>query len=293
MPPTQEEINEGARQIIQTIQSGKPFFIGRNGSTELESLYHYTQRGGLMMYLDLRLIRRLERVSGIWPAEQETFCKWVKDYVESLSSIQGLSAGWYPPMVEYEQILLKNTCPTAFQMPLRSLEPYYVEPELRWTKHLSGTRIAIVSSFTETIQAQLAKGMKAIWPSNPMFSEDVEWIPIRTYYPPEISGGGETAWPAHIGEWKEAVDYIVEEVVKSGATIAFIGCGALAMSIGARLYKRGVSAILMGGAIQVLFGIKGSRWETHSIISTFWNDEWVYPMERPPGAHKIERGCYW
>lgn len=295
MPPTQEEINMGAEQIIRTMKSGKPFFIGRNGSTELESLYHYAQRKGLFIYLDLGIIRRLERVSGIWPATHEAFREWAEDYTSSLSLMQGLSTGWYIPMVEFEKTLLNKVCPEAFQMPLRSLEPYYVEPELRWTKHLSGARVAVVSSFAETIQKQLGKGMKAIWPSDSMFSEDVEWIPIRTYFPPEISGGDETAWPAHIGGWKEAVDYVVEEVVKSGATMALIGCGALAVSIGARLYKRGISAILMGGAIQVLFGIKGTRWATHSVISTFWNDEWVYPdvSETPSGAHKIERGCYW
>jgi hypothetical protein len=67
------------------------------------------------------------------------------------------------------------------------------------------------------------------------------------------------------------------------------------MLIGAELKKQGVIAIVMGGATQVLFGIKGQRWASHSVISTFWNEAWVYPKgtETPGGASLIEGGCYW
>jgi hypothetical protein len=51
----------------------------------------------------------------------------------------------------------------------------------------------------------------------------------------------------------------------------------------------------MGGAIQVLFGIRGNRWSSHPVISRFWNEAWVYPsLEETPGsAESVERGCYW
>ena len=67
------------------------------------------------------------------------------------------------------------------------------------------------------------------------------------------------------------------------------------MPIAKMLKDRGVIAIVMGGAIQILFGIKGKRWESHSIISTFWNDEWVWPSasETPMAAKGVEGGCYW
>jgi hypothetical protein len=52
---------------------------------------------------------------------------------------------------------------------------------------------------------------------------------------------------------------------------------------------------VLGGATQVLFGIKGKRWETHDVISKFWTDAWVWPSleETPGGAGDIEGGCYW
>ena len=67
------------------------------------------------------------------------------------------------------------------------------------------------------------------------------------------------------------------------------------MLIGSELKQRGVIAIVLGGATQVLFGIKGMRWATHSVISEFWNEAWVWPKqsETPLGASSIEGACYW
>jgi hypothetical protein len=79
------------------------------------------------------------------------------------------------------------------------------------------------------------------------------------------------------------------------AEIVLIGCGGLGAIIGHELRMRGKICIVMGGAIQVLFGIKGRRWQSHSIISSFWNDAWVWPRleDTPRGAEEIEGGCYW
>ena len=55
------------------------------------------------------------------------------------------------------------------------------------------------------------------------------------------------------------------------------------------------SSIHLGGATQILFGIKGHRWDTHDVISSFYNDHWVRPSkeETPEKAKINEEGCYW
>jgi hypothetical protein len=67
------------------------------------------------------------------------------------------------------------------------------------------------------------------------------------------------------------------------------------MILAAYLKKEGIKCIIMGGATQVLFGIKGSRWQEHNVISKFWNSAWVWPAdsETPAAANKIEKSCYW
>jgi hypothetical protein len=98
-----------------------------------------------------------------------------------------------------------------------------------------------------------------------------------------------------VSTWRAAVRAMVEAVVESKATVALLGCGALSLPIGAELKRRGISAIHMGGATQILFGIKGRRWATHDVISTFFNEAWVSPSpdEIPTRAASVEGGCYW
>jgi hypothetical protein len=98
-----------------------------------------------------------------------------------------------------------------------------------------------------------------------------------------------------VTKWQEAVDAVVQTVMKTPARIALVGCGGLGLLIGHELKKKGLIVIVMGGAIQVLFGIRGGRWKHHEVISNFWNDAWVSPAktETPGLAKTIENGCYW
>ena len=80
--------------------------------------------------------------------------------------------------------------------------------------------------------------------------------------------------------------------------IAIIGCGAYGFPLAVKLKKAGKQAIHLGGAAQLLFGIKGKRWESDpafEYVQKFFNDSWVYPdeAERPQKAHIVEGGCYW
>jgi hypothetical protein len=170
------------------------------------------------------------------------------------------------------------------------LEPYYVAAASQWTQCLAGKKVAVVSSFTKTIQSQLKK---EVW-SVPLFPADVEFSFVQTGYSPSLALGKGT-WPGGVNSWEDAADYVVKNVVYSGAEVALIGCGGLGMVIGGRLKAKGVSAIVLGGAIQVLFGIKGRRWANHDVISSFWTDQWVWPAEDevPGGAVLVEGGCYW
>ena len=116
---------------------------------------------------------------------------------------------------------------------------------------------------------------------------------VKTGYAPVLAKGcGE--WIS-CSTWKEAVDQMEAAVYKNDAEIILIGCGGLGFPLAQRLKKAGKIAIVLGGAIQVLFGIKGERWRTHSVISQFWNPYWVYPSEHetPKGAQGVENACYW
>jgi hypothetical protein len=275
------------RKVIRAaLEDNDGAIIGRNGSTELE------------LMLDVNkpyLYSALTNNAGIFPLSNiSDLLKWQTASIDATSSSDILATGWYKPLVDSEQVSLKQWKFQGIQVPLRSLEPYYVEPSEQWTQCLSGHRVAVISSFTKTMQKQLAKKDMVWTPTNQVIPDDVHWSWVQTGYSPDIAKG-HNEWPPGIKSWSHAVEYAVSEVIDQGARFALIGCGGLSMPIAKALKDRGVIAIVLGGAIQVLFGIKGRRWENHEIISKFWNDSWTYPSkdEIPQNAHVIEGGCYW
>lgn len=293
------DIEKGAETIKNAIEEAlkkrEGLLVGRNGTIEMEALFFKFYQAKPTDTYPSSITRRLELHAGVFPPTHNSVEKWVFQALESIRLSDILVAGWYKPLAEMEETFLNVANKYAPRIPLRSLEPYYVEPEKRWTQLLKGQKVAVVNAFAETAVAQTKKRSQ-IWKENAdsLLPEDTTWIPIKTGYAPVLAKG-RAEWESSIQSWDVAVTSTVKRVIESEAKIAIIGCGGLGMLIGAELRRRGIIAIVMGGATQVLFGIKGNRWASHDVISHFWNDAWVYPAEQetPLGSSQIEGGCYW
>lgn len=283
-------LEDSAKLICSTIESKKIWTIGRNGATELQALLDYKngiEHGSGM--LDL-----LETSVGVFPANKESVDKWANEYLEGLSSFDIMVSGWFQALGNQENELI-STLSSAEKIPLRALETYYVDKHNRWTSQLANKHVVVISSFTKSMQSQLLR-KEEIWGElhESILPSSTEWSFVQTGYAPLLANG-RCEWPLHVKNWEDSVEYIVSNVEKSGAEIALIGCGGLGMIVAMRLHKLGISSIVLGGAIQVYFGIKGSRWQNHDIIGKFWNDAWVWPLneETPNQCKLVESGCYW
>ena len=86
-----------------------------------------------------------------------------------------------------------------------------------------------------------------------------------------------------------------DEIAKKDFDIALIGCGAYGLPLASHVKRLGKIGIHMGGCLQLLFGIKGQRWDSIKKINKFYNDSWVRPLEadKPKNYLKVENGCYW
>nr|WP_162051116.1 MULTISPECIES: hypothetical protein [unclassified Lentimonas] len=76
--------------------------------------------------------------------------------------------------------------------------------------------------------------------------------------------------------------------------VALIGAGAWSIPLATHAKALGKIGIHLGGTTQILFGIKGKRWEKGG-EPAYYNDSWVRPnaAETRSGVNKIESGCYW
>lgn len=278
-----------AKILCELFKGNKPFLIGRNGTIELDCLIYNT----LNQVIPNHKLSQLELNAGIFPADSHnTYCK---KYMEALENADVMAEGWYEPLKEYEKLILDSANKYRYRIFLRNLEPYYVKPEYRWTQFLANQRVAIINSFATICETQTYMS-KAIWgdEAESLLPSSTTWIPIPTYYSPALAQGN-AGWPAHIKNFEEAVDDVVKRVMFESCDIAIIGCGGLGMLIGHELKKLGLKCIVMGGATQILFGIKGKRWEKHETISKFFNDAWVVPSDKykPNNLKVVENGCYW
>ena len=119
-----------------------------------------------------------------------------------------------------------------------------------WSVKLKGKKVLVVSPFSKEIIFQYGR-REYIWDNKeilPDFSLDTV----------------ESVWyffgckDERFSNWFEALDYLYYEITKKDFDIVLLGCGFFGFPLAARIKEAGRQAIHMGGAIQILFGIKAS-----------------------------------
>ena len=97
-----------------------------------------------------------------------------------------------------------------------------------------------------------------------------------------------------------------DQIGQTDFDICLLGCGAYGFSLAASVKRMGKQAVHLGGALQLLFGIKGKRWEDPQYGVQRWglpegfyvnmfNDHWKKPDDftKPANAQQVEGACYW
>ena len=86
-----------------------------------------------------------------------------------------------------------------------------------------------------------------------------------------------------------------QQMASIPSDVVIVGAGAWSIPLVVHAKSLGAWAVHLGGATQILFGVKGRAWEKHKQISSFFNEAWTRPSARetPQGIQKIEDGRYW
>ena len=268
--------------ITKALTENTGLAVGKLGTCEAETLFLYHNR--YMYSPTLRLA--MTRNAGIWPEIDQ----WATHMTSSVLPYMDHVVAWYNPT--HERIVFESYTKSQVHKGLHWFNPW----DVPWTKVLpTRTRIAVVSPFAESISQQIPN-------LNLLFSKQL-WndpviIPIRTGCSPALDRTSAAAWSADIlaEGWQKAVDATVDKVLESNVRVALVGCGGLSLPIVAALKQKGIIAIHLGGAVQVLFGIRGRRWLTDKVIGPWMKSPlWRNPLrsETPQNAQQVEGGCYW
>jgi hypothetical protein len=120
------EIEAGAAAIRDLFSAEKPFFVGRNGTIEIETLFFWHTRRNIDSPEPYppNIREQIERNAGIFPSTNESIDAWAKTYAAALGHVDGGAIGWYKPLEGIDNWLMKKyNRGVAFGCPLRSLEP--------------------------------------------------------------------------------------------------------------------------------------------------------------------------
>lgn len=280
-----DEVN---KIIYDKIMSGKPFFVGRFGGMEMSVIAdyliskHFTGVG----FVRDKLIRNLCNNAGFFPKSNNLSVKFARLMIESEKQID-VQIRWWGGFENY--MIEKYTSDDVPLADLPSFEPWQEGVTLPWTAALARKKVLVIHPFEDTIISQYSKRDK-IWSDSRMLPE----FELKTLRAVQTIAGTKDE---RFDTWFDALDYMYQEAMKIDFDVAVIGCGAYGFPLAAKLKQSGKQAIHLAGATQILFGIKGARWETKlfTYIQKFFNDNWCYPMEseKLQGAKKVEGGCYW
>jgi hypothetical protein len=280
--------------IHERLASGAPTMIARIGASEMMAmLQHLAVASSSPIRTRLQYIRGLTPppwwdaaaldairfFSGFYPATPETVARFTALMMADLPCVD-LLGSWLPG----ERFLASRCRLEAARVPLADLEPYFHERP--WSRVLRDRTVLVVHPFADLIKQQFAK-REALFPGRDVLPP----FELRTLRAVQSVAGATPEFP----DWFAALDAMTARIERESFDVAIIGAGAYGLPLAARIKRMGRQAIHLGGATQLLFGIRGKRWDDWPQFQHLFNDAWVHPghEERPPLWRELEGGAYW
>ena len=277
------------RQLSESLASKKPILICRvsiGGEAEIINDYFLKQIQQLHVW-------QLNHIAGINLTSEADLKEYVMASLRAwqhttLMAIWANREGW-----QAQNRLISLTRKPMIEA--QALEPFYfLETGPTWMELLKGKSILIVSPFAKTFQQQLDSGnMKKIFTAD--WFQDTSFSFIK---PPVTLAGnhGSRPWTVPFQEFQEQLR---THVAANKPDLCLVSCGGYGLPVCDFLFTElGLSAFYVGGALQLFFGVLGTRWHTNPTIQKYVAanpDAWVRPSEeeRPPRFKEVEGGSYW
>lgn len=297
--------DEASRLIYELLRSGRPCMVARFGSMEMNALMNYigvahcshnplryvTNRE-LQGWWNPNIIQSLQNNAGFFPATADAVSRFGERMLADIPQVDILGS-W----LHDEEYVFRFVGHAANKVHLRLLEPFWSKAP--WSRILGGKRVVVVHPFAKTIADQYTNHRSHLFANADVLPEFASLRIIQAVQ--SIGGEGQ-----RFKDWFEALAWMEQEIEREDFDICLIGCGAYGFPLAAHVKRMGKQAVHLGGALQLLFGIKGKRWENPMYGVREWgipmgayaeliNEHWVKAslQETPKTASKVENACYW
>jgi hypothetical protein len=276
-------ITEANNTIKSAIVDKAPFMISRIGASELKIVNNYiVKNASSYNQWNGALIEELYTHSGVFPPTEIMAEAFSITYMNALRDADLLGV-WNNVGESIIINLLAHHCKLC---DLIDLEPFFVDDP--WSQYLKGKKVLVVHPFEDSILSQYKNKRKSLFQNKnmlPLFDLKI----VKAVQ--SISGADD-----RFENWTQGLHFLENEIAKIDFDIAIIGAGAYGLPLASYIKKSGKVAIHLGGASQLLFGLKGKRWMDREKYKKLFNDNWVFPdqAEKPEHGNKIDSiGPYW
>ena len=283
--------------IANCLSSEKPCMIARLGANEQRITANYlaiiSKNRNIFKAIagrqpfwwwNKQVRREFTSIAGFFPDETQYIERYSRRMLEDTKSLDVLLT-WFG----WESLLVNSKDDRLSLVGLQEAEPWWQQNP--WTKCLEGKKVLVVHPYAELIRRQYKNRDKLF--ANKYVLPDFELITLKAV---QSIGGTVKGYD----NWFDALKWMEDEMDKIDYDIALIGCGAYGYCLAAHAKRTGKKSVHLGGALQLLFGIKGNRWENvdyHPVFNytTLFNEYWVKPDDiyKPKNAEQFEGACYW
>lgn len=301
--PKREMNPDKANELIYNLLvNDKPCMIARYGSMELDEVISYIgykcHKGNAWGYIlgrtpywwnfNISNQSPMQYNAGFFPIELSYLEQFAELVINDSGQID-LLGSW-----RYEENYMKKYLKSDIQrVALILLEPFWSNKP--WSRALKGKKVLVIHPFNELIESQYAQ-REYLFPNLDVLP-DFELKTIKAVQ--SIEGCSEFA------TWFEALEYMERQMDNIDYDICLIGAGAYGMPLAAYAKRQGKKAVHLGGALQLLFGIRGKRWDDPNYGAVtlkrsgcyleLFNEHWVYPGNeyKPSSTQCCDDNCYW
>ena len=260
-------------------------------STEQKSIIDYIRGRQHQWWWNSNMVNQMKNNAGFFPPTENNLSKFSRMMLEDVNEVDILGS-W---LADEDEIMKHND--HFRKISLLALEPYWAKEP--WSRVLEGKRIVVVHPFKDDIIHQYRKREKLFKDKRvlPQFAS------LRVVKAVQSKGGNNDHG---FISWFEALEWMKREMDTEPYDIALIGCGAYGFPLAAHAKRTGHKSVHLGGALQLMFGIKGRRWEIPlygydftgrlNSYKDFFNDDWIYPNQDTIPLDVVleeDNGSYW
>lgn len=255
--------------------------FGKLGATESSNLFNMLRDEQVKWTDDLGIN------AGVFPLNPDIVNRWALEYIEAIKALDGIVI-WTPE--QWDKAIVSFLNPHALiSNKIEDLLPLHAGNNC-WHYHLNGKKLLIIHPMKDSIDKQCAIFSK-LWPGAHLDS----WEVIKCPYQPWVAGSTDFT------DYFHALDHMKNEIMRHDFDLAVVGAGAYSLPLLRFIKGLAVPSIHLGGATQLMFGIRGNRWKVE--YSEKWkrenfydsSDLWINPLptDLPENFKLVEGGCYW